>query len=84
MPCHTRILDDGSVVVGAQGNHSVDCIRGYRLLRLARSARPAAANQVRQVFADSSVPWLSPDPAIAVADMTPEQLHSPKWRCRQA
>lgn len=74
MPCHSRILDDGTVVVGAQGNHPVDRIRGDRLQRQALSGDPAAARQLALALDASTVPWLSPDPADALRGMSPTEL----------
>jgi hypothetical protein len=59
--CHTRVLPDGKIVTGAPGNHTEGRRQAYNMRRLGeeewkKQPRP-------NVFIDSSVPWLSPNPA---------------------
>ncbi len=58
--CHTRVLPDGKVIAGAQGNRP----NGKRLAHNLRHFGEADwKKQQPALFADASVPWLSPDPA---------------------
>jgi hypothetical protein len=57
--CHTRVMPDGKVIVGAQGNNPTGAREAYLLRRLDKSQRITPA----LLFANSTVPWLSPDPA---------------------
>jgi hypothetical protein len=57
--CHIRVLPDGKVVAGAQGN-TPGGLRVSFALRRRGAAQPLAPPSL---FAESSVPWLSPDPA---------------------
>ena len=75
--CHTRVLPDGSVVVGAQGNPPVGRFDAANLRRSLTAAdsetgplKEAIANYLR-MFA---VPWLSPDPAQALERLSTTQL----------
>jgi cytochrome c553 len=53
--CHSRVMTDGKVIAGAQGNSTVGARVSYGIRRLGK--------QQRSLFPDSSVPWMSPDPA---------------------
>src|SRR5690242_18249125 len=63
--CHVRVLPDGSIVSGAQGN-IVDLTssgRATRVLDAIRRDERAFDVERRRAFTAFSVPWLKPDPA---------------------
>ncbi|MGH9844379.1 MAG: hypothetical protein ACREEM_37120 [Blastocatellia bacterium] len=64
--CHSRVLPDGRVVAGAQSNSTVGARVSYGVRRLGKAQRP--------LFPDSSVPWLSPDPAERLKTLSFEDL----------
>ncbi|HKA01333.1 MAG TPA: hypothetical protein VKE70_32690 [Candidatus Solibacter sp.] len=59
--CHTRVMPDGTVLKGAQGNFPLDAIEAYREGNLEndQEAMRAARRGWRFLFA---TPWLKPDP----------------------
>jgi Di-haem oxidoreductase, putative peroxidase len=54
--CHTRVMPDGSVIEGAQGNFNIDRANGFGLRRLP----PDVVRQIYRTLAGA--PWLEPDP----------------------
>lgn len=64
--CHTRVLPDGSVIKGAQGNFPFDRTLAYR-------ARTAGAERHILKFLFST-PWARPDTLTAMDALTDEQL----------
>jgi hypothetical protein len=64
--CHTRVLPDGSVIKGAQGNFPFDRTLAYRA-RTAGAERPI----LRFLF---TTPWARPDTLAAMDALTDEQL----------
>ena len=73
--CHTRVLPDGTVVPGAQGNNPNDR-QGAEMLRLA-SHSPAAAKTLERVagFARQfEVPWVPDDPNRRTREMTLDEF----------
>jgi hypothetical protein len=75
--CHTRVMSDGSILKGAQGNFPV-----VRAVAFGIRSSAAQSNDNSQLLtrlrlgyrALWSVPWLSPDPAARVDQMPLEQL----------
>ena len=73
--CHTRVMADGSIVKGAQGNFPFD-------RALAFDARAASEPQQRLEFERSALqflfgtPWLKPDPLAAIAKTSLAELMS--------
>ena len=66
--CHTRVLPDGTVVKGAQGNFSIDRANGFGF-------RHAPAFIVRGIYRTlSGAPWLKPDPADMANTMSSEEM----------
>ncbi len=66
--CHTRVLPDGKVVEGAQGNNPNGKRQAYNLRRLGEERwrkQPQTS-----IFVESSVPWLSLDPAERVKNLS--------------
>ena len=73
--CHTRVLSDGRVVIGAQGNTPNTFLTGYYLNRRGVSSAGAPLQDPRvAAFQDFSVPWLMPDPAERLRMMSVEEL----------
>ncbi|MGH9143233.1 MAG: hypothetical protein ACRD2I_19030 [Vicinamibacterales bacterium] len=75
--CHARVMPDGTLLKGAQGNFPADRIVGHNLRQQAASARdPSALLEgvrlgQRTFF---SMPWLSPDPIGRVATMSIDEI----------
>lgn len=68
--CHTRVMPDGTVVKGAQGNSPVE---GAEANRFRRRLPPPALHGLMRIFA---VPWLDPDPNAKLETMTGEEVAS--------
>ncbi|HEV2352007.1 MAG TPA: hypothetical protein VG028_19420 [Terriglobia bacterium] len=63
--CHTRVMPDGTVITGAQGNLPYDRVAAYALRRRADEASDAKLflEQVRRERRLAlGVPWIRPDP----------------------
>jgi hypothetical protein len=72
--CHTRVMPDGTVVAGAQGNNPSDR-QGARLMRLGAKFDPAKTlERVRQFARQFEMPWLPNDPNRAVQTETLNQI----------
>lgn len=67
--CHTRVLDDGTVVPGAQGNLNESHYHATRL----QSGRVKLDQWKETRRRQYGMPWLTPDPAEAYQAMTLEQ-----------
>ena len=68
--CHTRVMLDGTVVKGAQGNSPVEEAEANRFrYRLA----PPALHGLMRIFA---VPWLNPDPNAKLGTMSGKEVAS--------
>jgi hypothetical protein len=67
--CHTRVMQDGSIIKGAQGNFPLERAG-------ARSANyntpPELSRMIRRLL--YAVPWIKPDPLDEQLAMTPDQL----------
>ena len=75
--CHVRVLQDGTAIRGAQGNVPYSRIAAYALRRaMAEAKDPQALQQwVRYDWHQGlGVPWLQPDPAGDIEQMTIEQI----------
>jgi len=77
--CHTRVMPDGRVVKGAQGNFPTERIIANNLRSQAAAAREKEryAESIRlgqRIF--FSVPWLRPDPGAAFSRMSIEEIAS--------
>ena len=74
--CHTRVMADGSVIKGAQGNFPFDRAIAF-LLRTAPVRHSSAwsynAASYQLLFA---TPWLRPDPLARLGQMSLEELTS--------
>jgi hypothetical protein len=73
--CHTRVLPDGTVIAGAQGNNPGDR-QGSAMLRQTASAGPSAQLLTRLLtFAKQfEVPWIENDPNRRAQTMSLEEL----------
>ena len=66
--CHTRVLPDGTVIKGAQGNFSIDRANGFGF-------QHAPVQVVRSIYRTlSGAPWLKPDPADLANTLSAEEL----------
>jgi hypothetical protein len=67
--CHNRVMSDGSVIKGAQGNFPFDRVYAHRMRA---KFKPALARYlVRVLFA---APWLEPDPHQRVREMSIDEI----------
>ena len=75
--CHTRVMPDGSIVKGAQGNYPIGRVIGEGLRALAKQGNPVEVMNrslkpmMRLFFA---APWIRPDPYDRVAAMSLEEI----------
>jgi len=66
--CHTRVLADGMVIKGAQGNFPIDRANGFGF-------RHAPVQVVRSIYRTlAGAPWLKPDPADLANTLSSEEL----------
>jgi hypothetical protein len=75
--CHARVMPDGTLVKGAQGNFPVDRILAANMrLQAARTGDPQALLQSIRLGQRTffSMPWLQPDPAARLATMSLEDM----------
>lgn len=69
--CHTRVLPDGAVVKGAQGNFPFDRAFGYSI----RAGLIGSVEQVRQItLASFDAPWLKSNPNARLGRMSLEEI----------
>lgn len=71
--CHTRVLPDGSILKGAQGNNPSQRVAAYQFRRNSANARDSQRSfgQVPAVYRSLwATPWLNPDPLSQIARMT--------------
>ena len=74
--CHTRLMPDGRVLKGAQGNYAIGRPNNVRLRELALSPAAAATwNQQRLSLRGTfAVPWLTPDPEARIDAMSLQEF----------
>ena len=75
--CHTRVMPDGSVLEGAQGNFPFEKSKAWLFRsRLANpeDARKADADLRHLDHSLFAAPWLKPDPSASIDNMTTDQL----------
>jgi Di-haem oxidoreductase, putative peroxidase len=66
--CHTRVLPDGMIVKGAQGNFSIDRANAFGF-------RNAPVQVVRSIYRTlTGAPWLNPDPADQANTLSAEEI----------
>jgi hypothetical protein len=68
--CHTRVMPDGAIIKGAQGNLPTDRMAAYRL----RHGTTPLDEARRGYRANFAAPWLQPDPQARLDSMTREEL----------
>ena len=73
--CHTRVMPDGTVVPGAQGNNPGDR-QGAGMLRRAAEAGDSAKvlERIRSFARQFETPWVKNDPNLLPQSMSLEQL----------
>lgn len=75
--CHVRVMPDGTLIAGSQGNFPYDRAVGFSLRRLAAEAEDQdkflaeVRGERRLAFA---APWLQPDPGARVEQMSLEEI----------
>jgi hypothetical protein len=77
--CHTRVMPDGSVLKGAQGNFPVQTAFAFGLRANAAAAKDkdALLLQTRRFLkALNGAPWLHPDPEARVETMSIDEIAS--------
>ncbi len=71
--CHTRVMPDGSVIKGAQGNYPQDRVHAYEIEEKAKKA-PDAQRYLARVrgYARNAfgAPWVAHDPAARYAELS--------------
>jgi hypothetical protein len=71
--CHTRVMPDGSILKGAQGNAPLGKPNAVRLRDSAQTGD--LVGQLRLTLrATASVPWLDPDPEARLDQMSAEEF----------
>ena len=71
--CHTRVLPDGSIVKGAQGNFPFDRAVGYGI----RAGLAGSTKQVQETARTAfDTPWLNPNPNARLAQMSLDDIAS--------
>lgn len=69
--CHTRLMPDGTVIKGAQGNFPFDRALGF----IFRALPPQAAEDARRGnYRLYGAPWLDPDPQVRLLQMSLEEI----------
>ena len=66
--CHSRLMPDGTVLKGAQGNVPFGKIWAYRLTYDKAVNQTASANPISQRF--FGAPWIKPDPTAPLSEKT--------------
>jgi mono/diheme cytochrome c family protein len=80
--CHTRVMPDGSVIKGAQGNYPQDRVRAYEIEEGAKKAQDAqkylakVRGYARNAF---GAPWVAHDPATRYATLSLQDILA-LWR----
>jgi hypothetical protein len=77
--CHTRVMPDGTVLKGAQGNFPLDRVIAYRY-RASVAVTGNVADALRDVRDNErylyATPWVRPDPLAGLDKMSAEELAS--------
>ncbi len=71
--CHTRVMPEGEVLKGAQGNIPFDRVLGYANANDLRSQPQFAHYLEQQLYA---APWLKPDPQAPLFSMTVDEIEA--------
>jgi len=71
--CHTRLMPDGTLIKGAQGNFPFDRALGF----IYRAVPPQALQSVRLGnYRLYGTPWLNPDPQARLLQMSSDEIAS--------
>jgi hypothetical protein len=73
--CHTRLMPDGTIVKGAQGNYAIGRANNLRLREAAKGPNADAAWRQQRVTLRGTfaTPWLNPDPFSRLETMSFQQ-----------
>ena len=80
--CHTRLMPDGSLLKGAQGNLSPPHMFAYRVRADAAAAKDERQSPLPQAGLHAfltgfyAVPWLKPDPVAPIEKMSIDEIAS--------
>ena len=66
--CHSRLMPDGTVIKGAQGNVPFGKILGYRLAYDSTLNQQSRAKPILTIF--WGAPWIQPDPIAPLGEKT--------------
>ena len=66
--CHTRLMPDGTVIKGAQGNVPFNRTFAFSLLETKTMDQKASARSMTQLF--WGAPWIQPDPTAPLSQKT--------------
>ena len=73
--CHTRVMTDGTVIPGAQGNNPGDRQGAWMLRRAAQAGDPAKVlERIRRFARQFEMPWLPDDPNQRARTMSLDEL----------
>ena len=75
--CHTRVMPDGSVLKGAQGNFPIGAISSQSIIRMVKlgNVGDVLEKSVKPLLTTFfAAPWIRPDPAKRIAKLTLEEL----------
>ena len=74
--CHTRIMEDGSTVKGAQGNFPFDRAIAFRLRTDAQPEPQRLQGELRTARLLFGMPWMRPDPLAPIEQMSLAEIIS--------
>ena len=77
--CHTRLMPDGSILKGAQGNLVAPHVFAYNVRRdagMGKDAEQALAGFRALLKGFYAMPWLHPDPAATIGQMSADEIAS--------
>ncbi len=76
--CHTRVMDDGSLLLGGPGNNPLGEILAYEIRQeiasLPQGAKPQFVDKMSIDYRFAAAPWLEPDPGNYAIGMSLEEL----------
>lgn len=78
--CHTRVMPDGRILKGAQGNLAPPRLFGYRV-RTSAAGTSQEASQALTRFRNLlkgfyAMPWMQPDPGTMIEQMSADEIAS--------
>jgi mono/diheme cytochrome c family protein len=73
--CHTRVLEDGSILLGGAGDIPLGRIIAYELRNeAAGGSEPEVVGRTSSDYRFAAAPWLDPDPGAFALGMSGEEL----------